>query len=103
MESKKKISAVQEQLEAWEAKKKAAEAGKAAPTTPAAPAVAQKFIAEHKVVQGDTMGGIALKYYGSAVKEKWMLIYEANKAVIGDNPNLIQIGTTLKIPEIPKG
>jgi nucleoid-associated protein YgaU len=101
MESKKKIPAVQEQLEAWEAKKKAAEAGKASPAAPAAPVSAQKFIAEHKVVQGDTLGGIALKYYGSAVKEKWMLIYEANKAVIGDNPNLIRIGAVLKIPEIP--
>lgn len=102
MESKKKVPAVQEQLEAWEAKKKAAEAAKAAPAAPAAPAAQPKFIAEHKVVQGDTLGGISLKYYGSAVKDKWMLIYEANRDVIGDNPNLIRLGTILKIPEAPK-
>ncbi|MFU8773070.1 MAG: LysM peptidoglycan-binding domain-containing protein [Anaerolineales bacterium] len=57
-----------------------------------------KFIAQHTVVAGDTLSHIALKYYGSAIKEKWMLIYEANKDTIGDNPNLIQPGMVLNIP-----
>ena len=61
-----------------------------------------KFIAEHTVSGDDTLSHIALKYYGSAVKEKWMLIYQANKAVIGDNPNKIRPGQVLKIPELPK-
>ena len=60
------------------------------------------FIAEHTVTAGETLSHIALKYYGSAVKEKWMIIYEANKAVIGDNPNKIRAGQVLKIPEISK-
>jgi nucleoid-associated protein YgaU len=46
------------------------------------------------------MGAIAAKYYGSAVEEKWMAIYEANKELIGDNPRLIQPGQTLKIPKL---
>jgi nucleoid-associated protein YgaU len=68
---------------------------KAMPAKPAA-----KIKAEHTVAAGDTLGAIALQYYGSAVKEKWMAIYEANKAVIGDNPNLIKPGQVLKIPEL---
>jgi nucleoid-associated protein YgaU len=60
----------------------------------------QKIKAVHTVAEGETLSGIALKYYGSAVKEKWMVIYEANKDVIGDNPNLIITGQVLKIPEL---
>lgn len=59
-----------------------------------------KIKAEHTVEEGETLSDLALKYYGSAVKEKWMVIYEANKAVIGDNPNIIVPGQVLKIPEL---
>ena len=60
-----------------------------------------KSIAEHTVEEGDTLSGIALKYYGSAAKELWMVIYNANKTVIGDDPNQIKPGQILKIPEKP--
>ena len=60
-----------------------------------------KFIAEHTVEEGDTLSGIALKYYSSASKDMWMMIYNANKTVIGDDPNLIKPGQVLKIPEKP--
>jgi nucleoid-associated protein YgaU len=60
------------------------------------------YIAEHTVTPEDTLGHIALKYYGSAVKEKWMLIYEANKGAIGDNPNRLPRGIVLKIPKLPE-
>ncbi|MCP4419005.1 MAG: LysM peptidoglycan-binding domain-containing protein [Chloroflexi bacterium] len=56
--------------------------------------------AEHTVVSGDTLGGLALKYYGSAVRDKWMVIYEANKEEIGDNPSAIRVGQVLQIPEL---
>ena len=62
---------------------------------------ATKFIAEHTVEEGDTLSGIALKYYNSASKDLWMMIYNANKSVIGDDPNLIKPGQVLKIPEKP--
>jgi nucleoid-associated protein YgaU len=60
----------------------------------------QEYIGEYTVVAGDSMGAIAAKYYGSAVEEKWMAIYEANKELIGDNPTLIHPGQTLKIPKL---
>jgi nucleoid-associated protein YgaU len=58
------------------------------------------YMAEHTVVAGDSMSGIAQQYYGSGVKEKWMAIYEANKDVMGDNPTLIHPGQVLKIPKL---
>jgi nucleoid-associated protein YgaU len=51
-----------------------------------------KVKAEHNVKAGDTLSAIAQEYYGSGAKEKWMAIYEANKAAIGANPNLIKPG-----------
>lgn len=61
---------------------------------------ASKFLAEHKVAGGETLGAIALQYYQSSAKEKWMAIYEANKEVIGDNPGMIKVGQVLKIPDL---
>ena len=59
-----------------------------------------KVKAEHTVAAGETLSDISLKYYGSAVKDKYMKIYEANKATIGDDPNLIKPGMVLKVPEL---
>jgi len=61
-----------------------------------------KVARKHIVQSDETLSHIALKYYGSAIKEKWMIIYEANKDVIGDNPNIIRPGMELIIPEIEK-
>ena len=58
-----------------------------------------KYIAEHTVESGETLSGLAQKYYDSAATEDWMAIYEANKSVIGDDPGLIKPGMVLKIPE----
>jgi nucleoid-associated protein YgaU len=60
-----------------------------------------EFIAQHTVVSGDSLGKIALQHYGSGSKDKWMLIYEANKEVIGDDPSLIRVGQVLQIPKLP--
>jgi nucleoid-associated protein YgaU len=60
----------------------------------------ERYLDTYVVQQGDTLSGIAARYYGSAVREKWMAIYEANKAVIGDNPSLIKPGQELKIPKL---
>ncbi|MHB0965189.1 MAG: LysM peptidoglycan-binding domain-containing protein [Bellilinea sp.] len=61
-----------------------------------------KTKAEHKVAAGETLSAMALKYYGKSAKDYWMLIYEANKAVIGENPNVIKAGMVLKVPELPE-
>ena len=58
-----------------------------------------KFKAEHTVESGETLSSISMKYYDSADRDDWMAIYEANKEVIGDNPNLIKPDQVLKIPE----
>lgn len=60
-----------------------------------------KFIAEHTVAAGETLSHLALKYYGHATPPYWKHIYEANKEVIGDNPNRLQVGMIIKIPELP--
>jgi LysM repeat protein len=51
---------------------------------------------EYKVVGGDTLSKIALKFYGNA--QKWSLIYDYNRDVLTRGPNFLQIGITLKIP-----
>ena len=54
-------------------------------------------VKKHVVVSGDTLSGIAEKYYGDA--GKYFKIHEANKDLIGDNPDLIQPGMELVIPK----
>ncbi len=54
-------------------------------------------VKKHVVVSGDTLSGIAKKYYNDT--GKYLKIYEANKAVIGDNPDLIKPGMELVIPK----
>jgi hypothetical protein len=53
----------------------------------------------HVVVPGDWLSKLARTYYGSV--NKWPLIYEANRKVIGSNPNLIRPGQRLLIPSLP--
>jgi nucleoid-associated protein YgaU len=59
---------------------------------------ATKLKATHKVKKGESLSEISAKYYGK--QSHWKEIYAANKDVIGDNPNLIQPGMELKIPEL---
>ncbi|GAB4523019.1 MAG: hypothetical protein Fur0018_05480 [Anaerolineales bacterium] len=84
------------EMEAWSRPRSEQPAHRPAPAQPA-----QTFIAEHTVAEGETLSHLALKYYGSAVKDKWIAIYEANKDTIGDNPNRIRVGMVLKIPQLP--
>ncbi len=50
----------------------------------------------YTVKKGDTLWAIAKRFYGDG--SKWPTIYNANKAVIGGNPNLIRPGQVLVIP-----
>jgi nucleoid-associated protein YgaU len=63
---------------------------------------APQFMAEY-TVQGwdETLSHVALKYYGNATRPYFLIIYEANKDVIGDNMNIIKPGMKLKIPVLP--
>ena len=49
----------------------------------------------HKVVKGDTLWGIAKKYYGNG--SQYMKIYNANTGIL-KNPNSIYVGQVLTIP-----
>jgi nucleoid-associated protein YgaU len=60
-----------------------------------------KVMAEHTLTAEETLSHLSLKYYGHATKPYWMVIYEANKDVIGDNPNRVRPGLKLKIPVLP--
>ena len=44
------------------------------------------------------MSKIAKSLLGDA--KKWRLLYEANKDVVGSNPDLIKPGQVLKIPKV---
>jgi hypothetical protein len=72
----------------------------AAPLKPMV-APAPKFIAEHTLEGDETLSHLATKYYGHAAKPYWMLIYEANKGTIGDDPNRVRRGMKINIPVLP--
>ena len=59
---------------------------------------AAEIVNKYVVVSGDTLSSIAKKYYNDA--GKYLKIYEANKALIGDDPNLITPGMELIIPHL---
>jgi len=51
----------------------------------------------HTVASGDTLGKIAKKYYGNAMK--YPVIFEANKPMLSD-PDKIYPGQVLRIPDL---
>lgn len=57
-----------------------------------APSTAQSYT----VVKGDCLWNIAKKFYGNG--SKYSTIYNANRSVVGGNPNLIYPGQVLTIP-----
>ena len=50
----------------------------------------------HTVSMGESLSKIAKRYYGDA--NKWRVIYDANRSVVGANPDLIHPGQVLTIP-----
>ena len=85
-----------ERLAAEEARKRAEEAEKQRLAAIEAQKAAAALAAHEYVVKsGDSLSKIAKALYGDA--KRWPEIYEANKALIGDNPNLIHPGQKLII------
>ena len=69
-----------------------------APAKPAAPApVKESSPTMYTVAQGDSLYGISTKVYGTP--RHYERIYEANRDRIKD-PNTLQVGINLKMPEI---
>jgi LysM repeat protein len=66
------------------------------PPAAATPAPAAAAPATYTVRAGDTLPSIANEVYGDS--NRWTVIYDANRATIGGDPNVIQIGEQLTIP-----
>ncbi len=62
--------------------------------TSAAPAT---DTAVHVVQSGETLGSIALRYYGDA--NRWQAIYDANRSQL-PSPNALAVGMRLTIPPV---
>jgi nucleoid-associated protein YgaU len=61
-----------------------------------APSASVERTQEYVVEAGDTMRSIAQQVYGDP--ELWPRIYDANRDVIGPDPDNLQVGMRLKIP-----
>jgi len=53
----------------------------------------------HTVASGDSLSKIAQSCYGNMYK--WPVIYEANRDVVGRDPNMVEPGQRLLVPELP--
>lgn len=52
----------------------------------------------YTVQKGDSLGTISKSVYGT--HKNWRNIYDANRDVIGDDPNRLKLGMQLRIPEV---
>jgi nucleoid-associated protein YgaU len=59
-------------------------------------AVAPVAATEYVVQPGDTLRSIAQQQYGDA--ELWPRIYQANRDVIGSDPDALKAGTRIQLP-----
>ncbi len=55
-------------------------------------------VSSHTVVRGETLAGIARRYYGDS--SQWRVIYQANREIVG-SPNNLPAGARLHIPRLP--
>jgi hypothetical protein len=68
----------------------------ARPTSRVSGAPAQR---EHTVEEGDTLYGLAERYYGDG--ERFADLYRSNRAVL-KRPDRLEVGTVLVIPNLPE-
>lgn len=55
---------------------------------------------EYVVKRGDTLWGISLRFYGSGIF--WDFLFRNNLDVVGNNPNVLKVGSVLQLPKIKK-
>lgn len=70
-----------------------------APTATATPRLLFSTATSHRVSAADTLSTLAQQYYGT--QRLWRLIYDANRTLIGDDPNALPVGAELIIPPPP--
>ena len=90
----------QERIQKEFAEKQAARAAELKAKQEAEAAEKAKYI-KHVWTNEDTYASLAFKHYGSIQEPYWRLIYEHNKAIIGDHPNHIRTGLEIEIPPLP--
>lgn len=98
-EAQTKVKAMEAQA-AVEANQKAVEARNADIKKMLDAQKAAEVLTTHTVVAGETLSGIALKYYHHATPEYWNKIIAANKALLDEHKGMIIAGQQLKIPKI---
>jgi nucleoid-associated protein YgaU len=54
----------------------------------------------HVVQPGENLTVIAKAYYGAEHDSHWITLYNFNRELIGENPDLLQPGMELLIPDI---
>lgn len=52
----------------------------------------------YRVQAGDSLTALAIQFYGD--RSQWLLLYEENRTLIGNNPSLLFVGMELKIPDV---
>ncbi len=62
-------------------------------------AEAQEACSVYTVKAGDSLGAIAVKFYGNV--QKFPIIFEANRNIL-TSPNTIKVGQRLAIPNLPE-
>lgn len=55
---------------------------------------------EYVIKRGDTLWGISLRFYGSGIF--WDFLFRNNLDVVGNNPNVLKVGSVLQLPKIKK-
>jgi hypothetical protein len=73
--------------------------GSKPPPIPPAPPAGNGMLGRHTVAPGEWLSMIAGRWYKGEVLF-WPVIYDANRQVIGPNPNKLRRGQVLKIPSI---
>jgi LysM domain len=65
-----------------------------------ATALEKRGARSHVVAQGEMLSAISQRFFGDA--GKWPVIFEANRGIIGSNPDLIRRGQRLLVPLLPR-
>lgn len=69
--------------------------------TPITPTSATPAATEYEIQRGDSLSAIAKRFYGDATE--WRRIYDANRDVLGDDPDKIYPGQKITIPNAAGG
>jgi nucleoid-associated protein YgaU len=69
-------------------------------TLTVAPPAASRAAKRHTVAAGESLSKISQGYYGTLFK--WPVIFEANRRIIGRDPDRLMIGVELTIPDLPR-